>query len=85
MFSSKEAAPLMEQLGVCAMLSPLEIGIVGIIVVLLFGTKRLPELGSGLGKAISNFKRSYKETTELDVTPQASAKDVASDKNSQQN
>jgi sec-independent protein translocase protein TatA len=51
------------------MLSPVELGIVGLIVVLLFGTKKLPELGSGLGKAISNFKRSYKENTEIDVTP----------------
>jgi len=51
------------------MLSPVELGIVGLIVVLLFGTKKLPELGSGLGKAISNFKRSYKEGTEIDVTP----------------
>jgi len=51
------------------MLSPVELGIVGLIVVLLFGTKKLPELGSGLGKAISNFKRSYKETSEIDITP----------------
>lgn len=53
------------------MLSPVELTVVGLLVVLLFGTKRLPELGSGLGKAISNFKRSYKETTEIDVTPSA--------------
>lgn len=51
------------------MLSPVELGVVGLIVVLLFGTKKLPELGSGLGKAISNFKRSYKESMEIDVTP----------------
>jgi sec-independent protein translocase protein TatA len=51
------------------MLSPVELGIVGLIVVLLFGTKKLPELGAGLGKAISNFKRSYKEGSEIDVTP----------------
>jgi sec-independent protein translocase protein TatA len=60
------------------MLSPVELGIVGLIVVLLFGTKKLPELGSGLGKAISNFKRSYKESTEIDVTP-AAARDAQSD------
>ena len=42
-------------------LGPFEIAIVAIVVVLLFGTKRLPELGSGLGKAISNFKKGYKE------------------------
>jgi sec-independent protein translocase protein TatA len=52
----------------------MEIGVVGVIVVLLFGTKRLPELGSGLGKAISNFKRSYREGTELDVTPPPTGK-----------
>ena len=49
---------------------PWEIAIVGVIVVLLFGTKRLPELGSGLGKAISNFRKSYKDASALDVTPQ---------------
>lgn len=51
------------------MLSPVELGVVGLIVVLLFGTKKLPELGSGMGKAISNFKRAYKEGSEIDVTP----------------
>ena len=51
------------------MLSPMELGIVAVIVVLLFGTRKLPELGSGLGKAISNFKRSYREASEIDVTP----------------
>lgn len=57
------------------MLSPWEIGVIGVVVVLLFGTKRLPELGSGLGKAISNFKRSYKEGTELDITPKNEKED----------
>lgn len=30
------------------------------IVLLLFGGRKLPEIGSGLGKAISNFRSSYK-------------------------
>ena len=51
------------------MLSPVEIGVVAVVVILLFGTRKLPELGSGLGKAISNFKRSYREASEIDVTP----------------
>ena len=51
------------------MLSPMELVVVAILVILLFGTRRLPELGSGLGKAISNFKRSYREGVEIDVTP----------------
>ena len=49
--------------------SPLEIALVAFLVVLLFGTKRLPELGSGFGKAIANFKKSYNEGTAIDVTP----------------
>jgi sec-independent protein translocase protein TatA len=50
-------------------LSPLELAVIAVLVVLLFGTKRLPELGSGLGKAINNFRRSFKEGSAIDVTP----------------
>lgn len=50
-------------------LSPLEIAVVVLLIVLLFGTRRLPELGSGLGQAISNFKKSYREGSTIDVTP----------------
>ena len=50
-------------------LGPWEIAVIGLVVVLLFGTRRLPELGSGLGQAISNFKKSYREGNALDVTP----------------
>lgn len=42
-------------------LSPAEIAIILIIVIILFGPKRLPELGAGIGKAINNFKESFKE------------------------
>jgi|GEM_PF-2684657 sec-independent protein translocase protein TatA len=34
-----------------------ELLIILMIALLLFGTKRLPELGSSLGRAISEFKR----------------------------
>lgn len=50
-------------------LGPFEIFIISVVVILLFGTRRLPELGSGLGKAISNFKKGYKESEAIDVTP----------------
>lgn len=39
------------------------------IIVLLFGSKRLPELGSGVGQAIANFKKSFKDAQAIDVTP----------------
>jgi sec-independent protein translocase protein TatA len=31
-----------------------------VIVVLIFGATRLPDIGKGLGKGISNFKKSVK-------------------------
>jgi sec-independent protein translocase protein TatA len=40
------------------------------IAILVFGATRLPEIGSGIGKAIRNFKRSIRESPEIDVTPQ---------------
>jgi sec-independent protein translocase protein TatA len=39
------------------------------IVLVLFGARRLPELGSGVGKAIRNFKEGLSGKDELDVTP----------------
>ena len=40
------------------------------IVVLLFGARRLPEIGSGLGRAIKNFKTGISGKDEIDVTPE---------------
>ena len=39
------------------------------IIVLLFGARRLPEIGSGLGKAIKGFKSGVSGEDEIDVTP----------------
>lgn len=39
------------------------------IVVIIFGARRLPELGSGLGRAIKNFKSGISGKDEIDVTP----------------
>ena len=38
-----------------------ELMIIMVIVVVLFGATRLPQLGSGIGKAISNFKQGVNE------------------------
>ena len=38
-----------------------ELIIIGIIAVLIFGPKKLPDLGSGLGKAIRDFKGAMNE------------------------
>lgn len=39
-----------------------------VIILIIFGAGKLPEIGSGLGKAIKNFKRSSNET-DLDAAP----------------
>lgn len=47
-----------------------ELIIVLIIIVVLFGATRLPQIGSGIGQAIKNFKKSVREGEEIDVTPE---------------
>jgi sec-independent protein translocase protein TatA len=47
-----------------------ELLVVLAIVVLIFGARRLPELGSGIGKAIKNFKAGISGQDEIDVTPE---------------
>lgn len=39
------------------------------IAVLIFGAKRLPEIGSGLGNAIKNFRSGLSGKDAIDVTP----------------
>jgi sec-independent protein translocase protein TatA len=39
------------------------------ICILLFGARRLPEIGSGLGKAIKGFRSGLSGKDEIDVTP----------------
>ena len=44
-----------------------ELIIVLVIVVLLFGTRKLPELGKGVGSAIRNFKSSMRESEREEI------------------
>ncbi|MDE2180192.1 MAG: twin-arginine translocase TatA/TatE family subunit [candidate division NC10 bacterium] len=46
-----------------------ELLVILVIVLLIFGVNRLPELGSGLGKAIRGFKDSLAGKDAIDVTP----------------
>ena len=51
-----------------------EILVILVVVLLVFGYKKLPEIGSGMGRAIKNFKKATTEPDEIDITPQASSK-----------
>jgi sec-independent protein translocase protein TatA len=46
-----------------------ELLVVLAIVFLIFGARRLPEIGSGLGNAIKNFRSGLSGKDEIDVTP----------------
>ncbi|MBU1228804.1 MAG: twin-arginine translocase TatA/TatE family subunit [Proteobacteria bacterium] len=45
-----------------------EVLIIVIIGLVLFNWRKLPQMGGGIGKAISNFKRSLNEPEEIDIT-----------------
>ncbi|MFH1703519.1 MAG: twin-arginine translocase TatA/TatE family subunit [Nitrospirota bacterium] len=57
-----------------------ELIIVMIIVIVLFGATRLPELGKGIGQAIKNFRKGMSEPGEIDVTPKKESKKEEIDK-----
>ena len=46
----------------------------------VFGAKRLPEIGGGLGRAIRNFRQAASEPDEIDITPKADKKIEDEDK-----
>jgi len=46
-----------------------EILVILVIVLVVFGAKRLPEIGGGLGRAIRNFRQAASEPDEIDITP----------------
>ncbi|MFI3271409.1 MAG: twin-arginine translocase TatA/TatE family subunit [Pseudomonadota bacterium] len=46
-----------------------ELLIVLVLVLIVFGANKLPEIGGGLGRAIRNFKSASTEPDEIDITP----------------
>ena len=68
---------------------PWELVVILVIVLIVFGVGRLPELGTGLGEGIKNFKKAYRDAKALDVTsssaehPPAQSSSTA-DKNNKQ-
>jgi len=47
-----------------------ELLIILVIVLIIFGAGKLPEIGEGLGKGIRNFRKAVKSPDEIDVTPE---------------
>jgi sec-independent protein translocase protein TatA len=51
----------------------MELLLILIIVLIIFGAGKIPQLGEGLGKAIKGFKKSVNEADAIDVTPPSDA------------
>lgn len=46
-----------------------ELIVILVIVLVVFGAGRLPEIGGALGKSIKNFKRASEGKDEIEITP----------------
>ena len=46
-----------------------ELVIILVIILVIFGAGKLPEIGAGLGKGIKGFKKAVNNEDEIDITP----------------
>ena len=52
-----------------------ELVIILVLVLVIFGAGKLPEIGGALGRGVRSFKKSVKGPTEIDITPEPEEKD----------
>lgn len=50
--------------------SPMDWGIIALIVILLFGVKKLPEIGKSMAEGIYEFKKAARKAAEEDTKPE---------------
>ena len=62
-----------------------ELIVIFMIVLLLFGSKKLPAIGQGLGKGIQNFRKSLKGEDEIDITPNTESETAQNEQISDEN
>lgn len=48
-----------------------EILVILVVLLLVFGANKIPQLGDALGKGIRNFKKGARDDDAIDVTPKA--------------
>ena len=46
-----------------------ELLVILVIIMIIFGAGKLPEIGDGLGRGIRNFRKAVKAPDEIDITP----------------
>ena len=55
-----------------------ELLVILVIVLIIFGAGKLPEIGEGLGRGIRSFRKAVKTPDEIDITPKSDASDESS-------
>jgi sec-independent protein translocase protein TatA len=58
-----------------ANLGPTELIIILVIVIIIFGAGKIPEIGGALGRGMKEFKQASKEVTETAAEVDAATKD----------
>ena len=61
-------------------LGPTELIIIAVIILLIFGAKRLPEIGKGVGGAIREFKKVKKDLSTKETPDESQARDKEQNK-----
>ena len=56
-----------------------ELLVILVIVLVIFGAGKLPEIGEGLGRGIRNFRKAVRMPDEIDVTPPAGEQELPRD------
>ena len=51
-----------------------EMVLILVLVLIVFGAGKLPEIGSALGKGIRSFRKATQERDEIDITPESEDK-----------
>ncbi len=60
-------------------LGPFEIVLIALVAIVLFGGKRIAEVGKGLGQGIRNFKEGIKEEDGKEAPPALADKNASKD------
>ena len=64
-------------------IGPQEMFILFLIIILLFGAKRIPEIGRSIGKGIQEFKKGMRDVeTELNVTDKPATREGSDERKS---
>ncbi len=66
-------------------LGPMEIGLILVIILIVFGVGKLPQVGGALGKSIKEFRKASRGDYDEETAAQAPKAEVTTDKKAEAN